>query len=208
MRCFNQVRHRLCFENTGARRRRRVLGEWACASCPRIRCYKQHTFFGRYGVSFGRNNFIPEPERYRRTKGCLAKGAKGTKGGEGNFQTGPPLRAGASKWCRQTKLFSYPDTHPPDFRPASVPSLSSRPSRDSVESRRGDRAAFARGAAPSGGLLRAEDFLQQFAGAGGGVLADELFLLGDHLEQAVGGFLGHVFVHVERGGVVVQLAEQ
>ena len=54
MRWFNQVRHRLCFENTGARRRRRVLGEWAFASCPRILCYKQHTFFGGFRLSFGR----------------------------------------------------------------------------------------------------------------------------------------------------------
>lgn len=170
MRCFNQVRHRLCFENTGARRRRRVLGEWAFASCPRILCYKQHTFFGGFRLFFGRfylalsrNDSVGAED--------VSRGHEGHEGWRGKFpdwspHSGPTHQNGAAKQsCSHSR-----DIHSPDFRPASVPSLSSRPSRDSVESSGGDRAAFFCGAAPtdyfapktfcSSSLVRAAGFLR------------------------------------------------
>src|SRR5882724_6318664 len=62
--------------------------------------------------------------------------------------------------------------------------------------------------AVSRSLRRPENFLQQLRRARLWILANAFFLFGDHLEQAVAGFLHHVFVHVERGGVVVQFAEK
>jgi hypothetical protein len=49
-------------------------------------------------------------------------------------------------------------------------------------------------------LLAAEDFSQQGGSLRGGVLANLLFFLAQHVEQAVEGFPDHVLVEVELAG--------